>query len=109
MIKLSQAALKEIKRLQSTRHQANSKLHLGVKPGGCAGLSYTLDFDKSVNPEDRIWEIHGISIVVGSKSQPYLQDLTLDFTEDLMGGGFRFRNPLASHSCDCGYSFSTKV
>ncbi|MGB3695777.1 MAG: iron-sulfur cluster assembly accessory protein [Spirulinaceae cyanobacterium] len=109
MIELSSAARKEIKRLQVTRHQVNSNLRLGVKSGGCADFSYTLDFAETVNPEDSIWETDGISIVVENQSQPYLQNLTLDFTEDLMGGGFRFHNPLASNTCDCGYSFSAKV
>lgn len=109
MIELSKAAAQEIKRLQITRNQINSNLRLGLKTGGCADFFYTLDFDETINSEDNVLESNGISVVVDSKNHHYLKDLTLDFTEDLMGGGFQFHNPLASNTCGCGYSFSAQV
>ena len=109
MIELSKAAAREIKRLQTTRNQIDSNLRLGLKPGGCADFFYTLDFDETINPEDHVWEINGVSVVIEDKNQHHLKDLTLDFTEDLMGGGFQFHNPLAYSTCGCGYSFSTEV
>ena len=76
MIELSQAAAQEVKRLQTTRAKTNSHLRIGLESGGCAELCYTLKLDETINPEDRIWESQGLSIVVESRSQDYLKNLT---------------------------------
>lgn len=105
MIHLSTVAAEEIKRLQLKRQQPEARLRLGVQVGGCAEFYYTLDFDEAVNPGDRIYECSGISVIVDEQSCHYIADLTLEYSEDLMGGGFRFHNPKALESCGCGNSF----
>jgi len=106
MIKISEAAQQEIKRLQTTRQQENSYLRLGVQEGGCSGLYYTLDWDKQIQSSDRVYPQKDFSVVIDEKSLPYLSQLALDYTEDLMGGGFRFNNPQAVNPCSCGLSFA---
>jgi iron-sulfur cluster assembly accessory protein len=105
MINLSKAAAGEIRRLQLRRQNPETRLRLGVQSGGCAALYYTIDFDKTMNPGDRVYDCGGISVIVDEQSLNYIEDLTLDYSEDLMGGGFRFHNPKAVESCGCGNSF----
>ena len=105
MIKLSQAAANEIRRLQIKRHCPTSRLRLGVQSGGCADLYYTIDLDEEMNPGDRVYECDGLGVVVDEKSLNAIAGLILDYSEDLMGGGFRFHNPNASETCGCGNSF----
>lgn len=105
MINLSKAAVAEIRRLQLRRHNPQARLRLGVKDGGCSALYYTIDFDEVVQEGDRIYDCSGLAVIVDSKSLKALNELTLDYSEDLMGGGFRFHNPNALESCGCGNSF----
>jgi len=106
MIQISNTAQQEIKRIQTTRQQQDSYLRLGVREGGCSGLYYTLDWDKEIQSSDRVYPQTDFSVVIDEKSLPYLSQLTLDYTEDLMGGGFRFKNPQATNPCSCGLSFA---
>ena len=105
MINLSQAAVGEIKRLQLRRQKSEARLRLGIQRGGCADFYYTIDFDEALNPSDRIYDCSSISVVVDEECFNYIGELTLDYSEDLMGGGFRFHNPKAVESCGCGNSF----
>jgi len=105
MINLSKAAVDEIRRLQLRRHNIEARLRLGVKAGGCSELYYTIDFDEAINPGDRVYDCSGLSVIVDEQSFDSLNELTLDYSEDLMGGGFRFHNPKAVESCGCGNSF----
>lgn len=109
MVNLSKAAAGEIRRLHFKRQNLKARLRLGVQRGGCAELSYTIDFDEEMNPGDRVYNCNGISIVIGEESFNYISELTLDYSEDLMGGGFRFHNPNAVESCGCGNSFRVNV
>lgn len=106
MINLSKAAASEVKRLMTKQKQPNSLFRLSVQPGGCAGIYYTLDIDQTIKSQDQVYESQGVKIVVEENILEYINGLTLDYTEDLMGGGFRFHNPNASSSCGCGNSFS---
>ncbi|MBW4617930.1 MAG: iron-sulfur cluster assembly accessory protein [Cyanosarcina radialis HA8281-LM2] len=106
MIQIKPAAVKEIGRLRSKEQKLDARFRLGVQPGGCSGFFYTLGFDTEIGPSDRIYDCNGITVVVDDRSANYVSDLTLDYSEDLMGGGFRFHNPLAVASCGCGNSFS---
>ncbi len=105
MINLSKAAVEEIRRLQLRSHNLEARLRLGVKAGGCSELYYTIDFDEAINPGDRVYDCSGLSVIVDEQSFNSLNELTLDYSEDLMGGGFRFHNPKAVESCGCGNSF----
>lgn len=109
MICISQAAAQEIERLKLSRQKPDSRLRLRVKSGGCSGLFYNLDLESASETEqegDRLYESHGVQIAVDAQSVPYVVDLKLDYSEDLMGGGFRFQNPAAVATCGCGLSFA---
>ena len=104
MIHLSPAALSEIGRLKS-KQQPNSLFRLAVKPGGCSGWFYDMSFDEIIKIGDRILDLNHIQVVIDAKSLDYVNGLALDYSEDLMGGGFRFHNPQAIATCSCGNSF----
>lgn len=108
MINISPAAIKEITRLKSKSANPELSFRLAVQPGGCSGWIYKLEFDIPTQ-SDRLYESNGINIIVDSSSAEYLNGLTLDYSEDLMGGAFRFHNPNALTFCGCGNSFSTSV
>lgn len=81
---------------------------MGVKSGGCSGMSYFMDFEKSENvrPDDAVMEYNGgFRLVCDPKSLLYLFGMELDYSDALIGGGFQFHNPNASNSCGCGKSF----
>jgi iron-sulfur cluster assembly accessory protein len=110
MIELSQAAANEIRRLQHSRLLPKSYFRISVKPGGCSQLYYTLELQEHPQSGDRSYTCQGVKILVAADSEPYIENLKLDYAEDLMGGGFRFQNPKATHTCSCGLSFtSTEV
>ncbi|MBM0743654.1 iron-sulfur cluster assembly accessory protein [Phormidium sp. CLA17] len=106
MIQLSASATNEVSRLKAKTHSADSKLRISVLSGSCLNFSYSLTFDRDAQPEDHVYQSASISVLVSSKALPYLNGLVLDYSEDLMGGGFRFHNPNAIQSCSCGNSFS---
>ncbi len=106
VVTLSEAAVKEVKRLMNVQGLTEGGLRLGVKGGGCSGLSYTVNFDDKIGPHDSVYEIDGIKVIVDAKSAIYLQGTQLDYQKDLMGGQFKFVNPNASKTCGCGESFS---
>ena len=81
-------------------------VRVGVKSGGCSGLSYQLKFDKMIKENDKIFEDNGIKIVVDKKSLLYLVGTTLEYSGGLNGKGFVFTNPNANRTCGCGESFS---
>jgi iron-sulfur cluster assembly protein len=81
-------------------------IRVSVKGGGCSGLSYQMDFDKQMNPDDQEFEDKGIRLVTDLRSFLYLVNTTLDFTDGLNGKGFHFVNPNASRTCACGESFA---
>lgn len=81
-------------------------IRVGVKGGGCSGLSYDLTFDTDLNDEDKIFESNGIRVVVDKKSFLYLIGTELDYSGGLNGKGFVFINPNASRTCGCGESFA---
>ena len=84
----------------------NDYVRVGVKSGGCSGLSYDLNFDKKQLEEDRLFEDNDVKIVVDKKSLLYLLGTTLEYSGGLNGKGFVFNNPNANRTCGCGESFS---
>lgn len=107
MIYISDKAKSKIAELKSGAGlDENYFLRVGVVGGGCSGLSYKLDFDNEAQPNDQVFEDHGVKLVTDLKSFLYLCDTTLDFSDGLNGKGFHFINPNASRTCGCGDSFS---
>src|SRR6476620_103062 len=105
VITLSEAALKEVKRLINVQGLTEGGLRLGVKGGGCSGLSYTINFDEKIGQYDQIYEFDGVKVIVDAKSAIYLQGTQLDYQKDLMRGNFKFVNPQANKACGCRESF----
>lgn len=81
-------------------------VRVGVKSGGCSGLSYELKFDNQQNETDKVFEDNNIKIIVDKKSFLYLAGTTLEYSGGLNGTGFVFNNPNANRTCGCGESFS---
>lgn len=106
VITLTAAAITEVKRLINVQGLTDGGLRLGVKGGGCSGLSYTINFDEKIGPHDQVYDIDGIKVIIDAKSAIYLQGTQLDYYKDLMGGNFKFVNPNANKTCGCGESFS---
>jgi iron-sulfur cluster assembly protein len=103
---LTETAVKQVKQLMEAQKLENVYLRMGVKGGGCSGLSYSLEFDNEVGPHDKKFEIDGIPVVCDAKSYLYLNGITLDYVQQGLTGGFTFVNPNAKSSCGCGTSFS---
>mmetsp|Transcript_2592 Transcript_2592/g.7802 ORF Transcript_2592/g.7802 Transcript_2592/m.7802 type:complete len:164 (-) Transcript_2592:52-543(-) len=82
-------------------------LRIGVRQGGCSGMSYFMEFEdeSNVGKIDEVNEIEGMKVVCDMKSLMYMFGMTLDFSTDLVGGGFKFFNPKATSTCGCGQSF----
>lgn len=88
---------------------ADVHLRFGVKGGGCSGLSYSLGFEYDINKElDVVKEINHIPVVIFNQDIPMIENTTIDFKQNLMGGGFSIENPNALMSCGCGSSFRVK-
>ncbi len=105
-ISLTQSAVKEVKGIIERKKLGNVALRVGVEGGGCSGLSYKINFDTEVTVHDLTTNIEGLRVVVDEKSALYLAGTVLDYSYDLVRGGFKFINPNAKKSCGCGESFS---
>jgi iron-sulfur cluster assembly protein len=103
---ITEKAAKQVKQLIEAQHLENVFLRMGVKGGGCSGLSYSLEFDNELGPHDKKFDIEGIQVVCDTKSYLYLNGTTLDYVMQGLTGGFTFVNPNAKSSCGCGTSFS---
>lgn len=108
MIKVSETAKRRIASLmQEDGFDASQDfVRVGVKSGGCSGLSYELKFDKAQAEGDRLFEDNDVKIVVDKKSVLYLAGTILEYSGGLNGKGFVFNNPNAQRTCGCGESFS---
>ena len=108
MIKVSNTAKKKVVELMQDDgfNPTLDFIRVGVKSGGCSGLSYDLKFDKETNDEDKVFEDNGIKIIVDKRSFLYLVGTTLEYSGGLNGTGFVFNNPNANRTCGCGESFS---
>lgn len=106
VVDITAAALGEVRRLRDKKGLDEIVLRVGVKGGGCAGLTYTLTFDSEITDKDTVMQHEGVKLVVDRKSAIFIKGMTLDYSDDLIGGGFKFENPNARKSCSCGTSFS---
>ncbi len=100
------ARARAIELIRTEQRPEDSFIRVGVQGGGCSGLSYSLEFDNQLKPDDKIFEDKGIKIVCDKKSFLYLEGTQLDFSDGLNGKGFQFNNPNASRTCGCGESFA---
>ena len=111
MIKVSESASKRIVDMMKDDgfDAAKDFVRVGVKSGGCSGLSYDLTFDKNIGENDKVFEDNDVKIAVEKKSFLYLAGTILEFSGGLNGKGFVFNNPNASRTCGCGESFSLQI
>jgi iron-sulfur cluster assembly protein len=107
-VTVTEQARVQLKRLVAKDGRPGVFLRVGVKGGGCSGLEYIMKLDVERKPIDQTLVIDGIEVVCDSKSAKFLQGSTLDYTGNLIGGGFKFENPNAGRSCGCGTSFMPK-
>ncbi len=105
-ILLTEAALKHVLALREKQGK-DLYLRVGVRQGGCSGMSYMMDFEEpsQLRENDEVFDYEGFKIVCDPKSMLYLYGLMLDYSDALIGGGFQFTNPNAAQSCGCGKSF----
>ena len=104
-ISMTEAAARHVNRYLSRRGKGIG-VRLGVKTTGCSGLAYKLEYVDDAEPEDIIFESHGVKVLIDSKSLPYLQGIELDFVREGLNEGFRFNNPNVKGTCGCGESFT---
>jgi len=81
-------------------------LRLGVKPSGCSGMAYVLEFVDEIEDTDEVFEEYGVKIIVDKKSMLYLDGTQLDYTKEGLNEGFKFNNPNVAGECGCGESFT---
>ncbi|MUG99717.1 iron-sulfur cluster assembly accessory protein [Scytonema sp. UIC 10036] len=105
-IQISDAALQQVKFLRD-KQGTDLCLRVGVRQGGCSGMSYLMDFEdpSKITPHDEVYDYDGFKIVCDRKSLLYLYGLILDYSDAMIGGGFQFSNPNANQTCGCGKSF----
>lgn len=105
-LKLTEGAVKEVKRLMNEPdYDSTQTLRVGVKGGGCSGMTYVLGFDNK-EEDDELYEISGIPVIMKKAHEMYLFGIEVDFQSGLNARGFIFNNPNASDTCGCGTSFS---
>lgn len=106
-VEVTESAAKAIlKFLKDHDASEGAALRVGVRGGGCSGLSYFLDVDDNRRDTDKVIEAFGATVLIDPKSLLYLQGTTLDYVTGLMESGFKFVNPKAGKACGCGESFS---
>ncbi len=104
-IKITPKACEEVKKLVAAENNPDIGLRLGVKGGGCSGLSYDLKFTPT-EKGDTVLDFDGFNVFMDAKSMIYLKNMQLDYNDGLQGKGFVFSNPNATSTCGCGESFS---
>ena len=107
-ILMTDTALSHVKALREQQGD-DLCLRVGVRQGGCSGMSYMMDFEdiNNVGEHDEVYDYDGFKVVCDRKSLLYLYGLVLDYSNALIGGGFQFTNPNAAQTCGCGKSFGT--
>lgn len=107
-IEVTEKAVANVKRFMEDENKPDAIVRVGVRGGGCSGLSYVLQFEDAatIGMMDQVLEKDGVRIVVDKKSVLYLAGTILDYEDGLSGKGFTFKNPNARQACGCGESFS---
>ena len=105
IIKLSDNAANRIKEIMSKADSSAIGVRVGVKSGGCAGMSYMMEYAKEVNPNDEIIEDKGVKVFIDSSAIMYLLGTEMDYKTDKVSSQFVFKNPNETERCGCGESF----
>jgi iron-sulfur cluster assembly protein len=107
-INVTERAAEQIKAQLGKRSQSNveSGVRLGVKGGGCSGMSYVIEYCDQPRPRDKLFEVAGARVYVDPKSLIYLNGTTFDFVDTFQQKGFKFVNPQVRSECGCGESFT---
>ena len=106
VITVTEKAVKQLKIAMKSAGDENQILRMSVEGGGCSGMTYKMDFDNQQQEFDKVFESNGLKIVCDLKSWLYLKDIEVDYSHDLLNGGFQIKNPNADRTCGCGTSFS---
>jgi len=108
-VTLTPAAVAQVKRLRAKKGNDALKLRVGVKGGGCSGLSYVLALEDAPRTNDTVYDVDGVTVLVDPKSAQFISGMTLDYsTANLLEGGWKYLNPNVQKSCGCGTSFTPK-
>jgi len=105
-VRLTPKAVEMAKKALAKRGTPDAALRLGVRGGGCSGVSYAIEFSDKVRARDNVYHFDGLVVVVDPKSLVYLRGSVLDYAIELMQHGFKFQNPNEKSNCGCGESFT---
>ena len=105
VIKLSQNAAERIKEIMSKAENSTIGVRVGVKSGGCAGMSYIMEYAKEINPNDEVIEDKGVKVLIDPKAIMYLLGTEMDYKKEKFTSQFIFKNPNETERCGCGESF----
>jgi len=105
-INLTDKAIRQFEQIFQKNSDSGAMLKIGVRNGGCSGMSYTLDLVKDVNGETITKDMGSFQVVIEAEHQQFINGLVLDYNDSLLNSGFRFSNPNAYETCGCGSSFS---
>ncbi|ADM39173.1 iron-sulfur cluster assembly accessory protein [Bacillus spizizenii] len=106
-VTITEAAALHIKDMMKEHEEENAFLRVGVKGGGCSGLSYGMGFEHEKGESDSMFDQHGITVLVDKESLDIMNGTVIDYKQSMLGGGFTIDNPNAIASCGCGSSFRT--
>jgi len=106
IVRLTPKAVEMAKKALHKRGTPDGVLRLGVRGGGCSGVSYAIEFADKIRERDNVYEFDGLRVIVDPKSLVYLRGSVLDYEIQLMQHGFKFQNPNEKSSCGCGESFT---
>ena len=105
IITLSDNAAKRIKEIMSSADNNSVGVRVGVKSGGCAGMSYVMEYTKKINPNDEIIEEKGVKVFIDPSAVMYLLGTEMDYKKEEFSSSFVFKNPNETERCGCGESF----
>ena len=105
IISLSENAAKRIMEIMSSAEKNSLGVRVGVKTGGCAGMSYVMEYTKKINPNDEVIEDKGVKVFIDSAAVMYLLGTEMDYKKDDFSSSFIFKNPNETERCGCGESF----
>ena len=107
VIRLSENAVKRIKEIMSNAEDSTIGVRVGVKSGGCAGMSYVMEYAKEIKPNEEVIEDKGVKVLIDPQAIMYLLGTEMDYKTEKFSSQFVFKNPNETERCGCGESFKT--